>query len=642
MRLYEYVFELQDRVTKTMEKIQGGQSAMMRKFQQSQRAGVEAYDRVKHAAVGYEGVLNRIKRLTISVFATGAILMAARDLTAVTAKYQAFDNAINFASGSAVEAAKNQEFLKDTIDRYRLPIEASTSGFKQLTASMMGTKLQGQATRDIFEGVSVAATAMNLTGEQVNGTYLALGQIMSKGKVQAEELRGQLGERLPGAFNIAARAMGVTQAELNKMLESGDVLATNFLPKFAAELKKTFEGALPEAIASLQSSRNAYETEITRTKVLLGQELQPAMITFFETMSEGLRELTPLLISAGQGLNSYLVANRENFLNILKSGVSFLRFLADHREQIVFITKAYITYKAAIISYNLVIKVSTFLLSAYQVVLKTVGTVSLITATGIRTARDAMAAFNLVTGMSPIGAIAALLATAGTAFLLFRDKLKKSNDEFERFNKLQDDFKSNQASIADSERLFQNIDQLNQRQRESLAGQLEQQRNNVEDQLLQSRLIVQSTDIGKLRNQLHIEQVNARGGGAPRIIDELLTQVRNYEAAEKQVNTLTKSFDQLSNRLNLVNGLVKAGQGTAGVDGSNNSIVTPDPTTQGSIDGIIAGGKKVTHVQVNIDRLIENISVISQNLDEGLGEIEDKILETVTRALRGGTQTAGN
>ena len=43
---------------------------------------------------------------------------------------------------------------------------------------------------------------------------LALAQMASKGTVQAEELRGQLGERLPGAFKIAAAAMGVTQAEL--------------------------------------------------------------------------------------------------------------------------------------------------------------------------------------------------------------------------------------------------------------------------------------------------------------------------------------------------------------------------------------------------------------------------------------------
>lgn len=640
MRLYEYVFELQDRVTKTMDKIANGQTAMMRKFQQSQKAGVAAYDGIRHAAVGYEGVLNRIKRLTVGLFATGALVMATNDLVAVTARFQAYENAINFASGTSLEAAKNQEFLQETIDRYKLPLEASTSGFKQLTASMMGTELQGKVTRDIFDGVSVAATAMHLTGEQVNGTYLALGQIMSKGKVQAEELRGQLGERLPGAFLIASRAMGVTQAEMNKLLETGQVYAEDFLPKFAAELKRTFEGAIPDAVRSLQASRNAYETEVTRMKILLGNELRPAMASFFETMSEGLRELNPLLISSGQSLNAYLTANRENFLGVLKSGVNFLKFLVDHRQQIAFLVKAYVTYKAAVIGYNLAIRASLFIMGAYNVVLKATGTISLIAATGIRTARDAMAAFNLIVGVNPLGALAAVLATAGTAFLLFRGKLKKSNDEFERFNKLQEDFKNNQASIADSERLFQNLNKLNQRQREGFAAQLENQRNNIEDQLLNSRLAVQGVDIEALRASYE-QRRGDRSATAVAKASELNEQIRNYETAQSQITKLTKSFDQVTQRLNVLNGFVRAGQ-TNGEGTPDPALTTPDKQTQQSLDGIIAGGKKVTHVTLNIDTINGIGEVISTTVGENLDNVGDQILEVITRALNGATQTIGN
>jgi len=64
--------------------------------------------------------------------------------------------------------------------------------------------------------------------------------MMGKGKVQAEELRGQLGEALPGAFNLAAKAMGVTTSKLNEMLDKGQVLPEELLPKLASELLKTF------------------------------------------------------------------------------------------------------------------------------------------------------------------------------------------------------------------------------------------------------------------------------------------------------------------------------------------------------------------------------------------------------------------
>ena len=80
--------------------------------------------------------------------------------------------------------------------------------------------------------VSKAATTLGLSSSEADGALLAVSQMMSKGTVQAEELRGQLGERLPGAFQIAARAMGVSTSELGKMLEAGQVIAEDFLPQY--------------------------------------------------------------------------------------------------------------------------------------------------------------------------------------------------------------------------------------------------------------------------------------------------------------------------------------------------------------------------------------------------------------------------
>ncbi|WP_286747851.1 tape measure protein [Roseivirga sp. UBA1976] len=638
MRLYEYVFELQDRVTKTMEKISSGQTSMMRKFQQSQRAGIDAYDRVNRSARGYEATLGRLKRAVIAAFATGAILAAAKDVTAITAKYQAYENAINFASGSAEEAAKNQEFLADTIQRYRLPMEAATSGFKQLTASMMGTKLQGEQSRRIFDAVGVAATAMNLSGEQVNGTFLALGQIMSKGKVQAEELRGQLGERLPGAFNIAARAMGVTQAELNKMLETGQVVSEDFLPKFAAELRRTYEGALPDAINSLQANTNMFQNQVTTLKRQLGSELQPAMLTFFQTMTQGLQELSPVLIQGAQQLNIYLGANKDNMIDIMKSGLGYLKFLFDHRNEILFLAKAYLTYKAGLVAYTLAVKAMTIVQTAWNVAMGLSGTVAVIAATGIKTAADAWAAFNLIIAASPIGAVAALVGAAAGAFLLFGGNLKKSNDEFERFNKLQEDFEKGQVSRDDLEKRFQNIDLLSQNERQDLASQYQQEIDKVQRQLSANRIAIRDVDIDKARSEYNA-MLNGGNASASQIA-AAQNRINNYESAQSQIKSLTKSFDQLSNRLHIVNGIVKAGQTTPG--GTDPMLTTPDAQTQQSLDGIIAGGKKVTHVTLNIDTINGIGEVISTTVGENLDDIGDKILEVVTRALNGATQTIGN
>ncbi|WP_241279757.1 tape measure protein [Chryseobacterium cucumeris] len=212
----------------------------------------------------------------IAALSVGAVINFGKEITGITSKFEGMENAIVFASGQ--EGAKNIDFLDTKIKALNLNMESSYKGFQTLSGSLKGTALEGQGTRDIFEAVGIAASVMNLSAEQSEGAFLALSQMASKGKVQAEELRGQLGERIPGALSIASRAMGMTQAEFNKMLESGNVMAEDFLPKFAKELKNTFEGGLPAAMNSMQSAINRQENALTQFKLKTGETFRPLII----------------------------------------------------------------------------------------------------------------------------------------------------------------------------------------------------------------------------------------------------------------------------------------------------------------------------------------------------------------------------
>lgn len=57
-----------------------------------------------------------------------------------------------------------------------------------------------------------------------------------------------------------------------------------------------------------------------------------------------------------------------------------------------------------------------------------------------------------------------------------------------------------------------------------------------------------------------------------------------------------------------------------------------DPSKAG-IDGITGGGRKAVNVTVNVGKLNENIYVTSNNFQEGVSEIEDKMLDMFTRVL---------
>jgi tape measure domain-containing protein len=161
------------------------------------------------------------------------------------------------------EYARNQLFLRKASDDYGLEIQALTDSYSKFYAAGTSANLSAQTTRTIFDQVAQTAGVLHLRQEDVNGVLVAFGQIASKGKVQAEELRGQIGERIPGAFAIAARSMGITTVELNKMLRAGTVMSNEFLPKFAAEMQRTFAGNVPKHIQSLQASVNRLSNEFT-------------------------------------------------------------------------------------------------------------------------------------------------------------------------------------------------------------------------------------------------------------------------------------------------------------------------------------------------------------------------------------------
>lgn len=113
--------------------------------------------------------------------------------------------------------------------------------------------------------------------------------------VQAEELRGQLGERLPGAFAIAARSMGVTESALSKMLELGQVTSNEFLPKFGKQLQIEFGGAAQTASQSAQAALFRFDSALLKVQESVGNLFAPgvavgagALATALEAISKSL------------------------------------------------------------------------------------------------------------------------------------------------------------------------------------------------------------------------------------------------------------------------------------------------------------------------------------------------------------------
>jgi tape measure domain-containing protein len=215
---------------------------------------------------------NKIKSM-VQAGASLYILKQAFDLTseisATGMKLESMTMSLEAAVGSVKLAKKEIDYLKNTTDDLGLVFETSLDGFTQFSAAAKQTILEGKGVEEIFTGVSSASAVMGLNVDNQNGVFRALSQMMSKGKIAAEELRGQLGERLPGAFQIAARSMNMTTSELDKFMSDGKLLSEDFLPKFGSQLQKEFGEKAVLAAHTARAEQARYNNSLLDMKLAI-------------------------------------------------------------------------------------------------------------------------------------------------------------------------------------------------------------------------------------------------------------------------------------------------------------------------------------------------------------------------------------
>jgi tape measure domain-containing protein len=144
----------------------------------------------------------------------------------------------NMSASGAGDFAKEMGRVKDIALSTGADIEGTAQQLAKFKSATANTSLKGQS-GDIFGNVANYGGAIGASADEMQRAMNALQQMASKGKISLEELNGQLSEAIPGANAIAAKAMGLTNAQLYEMISSGSLLATEFLPKFSDELAKS-------------------------------------------------------------------------------------------------------------------------------------------------------------------------------------------------------------------------------------------------------------------------------------------------------------------------------------------------------------------------------------------------------------------
>lgn len=237
--------------------------------------------------------LTRSIRRAYGVIATGVAGFGAvsfsRAIVNTNLEWQQALNTMEAATGSAGAARQELEFVRETSERLGLELLSTAQSYSRLVAAAKETPTLQPFLHEIFEGVGSAATVLSLTREETSSLMLALEQMVSKGRVQTQELVLQLGQRVPGAFALAAKALNTNTQQLTEWLEKGQIAADEFLPRFGRALRDAYGDRAQSAAAGLQGELNRLSNAWTELKVGMGEA------GFIDSVVVAIRDLRDLL-----------------------------------------------------------------------------------------------------------------------------------------------------------------------------------------------------------------------------------------------------------------------------------------------------------------------------------------------------------
>lgn len=233
------------------------------------RSTEEGLDRVGKQAkkTGDESAISGAK--LADAFKAAASALVVSKFVEANRSVEDLNMAFKAVTGSAEAGATAMQHARDVADRLGGDVVQTADAFAQYLAAIKGTTLEGDAGIAVFDSVTAAMAAMGRGSEATAHGLLALSQMASKGVISMEELRGQLGEALPGALTAMARGLGISNTDMIKLVESGKLLAEDGLPALARALDEL--GGSGGKLQTFSAAWNRLKNTVDAAFVTIGQ-----------------------------------------------------------------------------------------------------------------------------------------------------------------------------------------------------------------------------------------------------------------------------------------------------------------------------------------------------------------------------------
>ncbi|HHV0293171.1 TPA: tape measure protein [Escherichia coli] len=285
---------------------------------------------ISNTSDAFNSLASNAIKLSGAFYSVMGALNAYKAIMNAGLKRDSAQRAAKFVLGD--KASEAETFIRGLADKTGLNISEGLSSYAKFAAGAQGSMSQEQ-TQELFGNATAMSRLMGLSNDELNGILKAFEQMASKGKIQAEELRGQLGDRMAGAFKLFAEALGMTATELDKAMKDGKILSSDTLPKVAKQMGLMIDkaGGWAEVAKSTQTALGKLANNWDDTMVKIFSGSQDELNGFLSSLSNLLSEMGMSSSIAGDAIGG--------LIDMLKAGVDDIRIFNNHLEGWILQTK---------------------------------------------------------------------------------------------------------------------------------------------------------------------------------------------------------------------------------------------------------------------------------------------------------------
>ncbi len=287
------------------------------------KAKVHTSTSINNTSDAFNNLASNAIKLSGAFYSVMGALNAYKAIMNAGLKRDSAQRAAKFVLGD--KASEAETFIRGLADKTGLNISEGLSSYAKFAAGAQGSMSQEQ-TQELFGNATAMSRLMGLSNDELNGILKAFEQMASKGKIQAEELRGQLGDRMAGAFKLFAEALGMTATELDKAMKDGKILSSDTLPKVAKQMGLMIDkaGGWAEVAKSTQTALGKLANNWDDTMVKIFSGSQDELNGFLSSLSNLLSEMGMSSSIAGDAIGG--------LIDMLKAGVDDIRIFNNHIE----------------------------------------------------------------------------------------------------------------------------------------------------------------------------------------------------------------------------------------------------------------------------------------------------------------------